>query len=107
KQHLFLGILVGVSIMATLTVATLAGSLIPIFMDKVNIDPAVASGPFITTINDIISVLIYFGMATAFMRFLIYFNKDHLENMLSGLYILGMIFFMIGVYFLLIIENTF
>ncbi|HLR79408.1 MAG TPA: magnesium transporter [Bacillota bacterium] len=71
KQHLFLGILVGVSIMATLTVATLAGSLIPIFMDKVNIDPAVASGPFITTINDIISVLIYFGMATAFMRFLI------------------------------------
>ena len=36
-----------------------------------NIDPAVASGPFITTINDIISMLIYFGLATAFMSYLI------------------------------------
>lgn len=71
KGQLFLGILVGISILVTLIVATLSGSLIPIFMDKMNIDPAVASGPFITTINDIISVLIYFGFATAFMNFLI------------------------------------
>src|SRR5690625_5403528 len=59
KGELFLGILVGISIMATLTVATLSGSVIPIFMDRLNIDPAVASGPFITTLNDIISILIY------------------------------------------------
>ncbi len=71
KGEIFLGILVGLSIMATLIVATLAGSLVPIVMDKFHIDPAVASGPFITTINDIISILIYFGMATAFMSFLI------------------------------------
>ncbi|WP_343751250.1 magnesium transporter [Lentibacillus halophilus] len=67
----FLGLLVGVSIMATLIVATLSGALVPIFMDKLQIDPAVASGPFITTINDIISILIYFGLATAFMQLLI------------------------------------
>ncbi|WP_077325151.1 magnesium transporter [Virgibacillus siamensis] len=71
KGEFFLGVLVGLSIMATLIVATLAGSLVPIVMDKFHIDPAVASGPFITTINDIISILIYFGMATAFMSFLI------------------------------------
>ncbi len=71
KGQLFLGILVGISIMATLVVATLSGSVIPIFMEKMKIDPAVASGPFITTINDIISILIYFGIATTFMRFLI------------------------------------
>ncbi|PAV29175.1 magnesium transporter [Virgibacillus profundi] len=71
KGDIFLGLLVGISIMATLIVATLAGSLIPIIMDRFKIDPAVASGPFITTINDIISILIYFGMATAFMNFLI------------------------------------
>ncbi|GAA0593344.1 magnesium transporter [Virgibacillus siamensis] len=71
KGEIFLGILVGLSIMATLIVATLAGSLVPLVMDKFHIDPAVASGPFITTINDIISILIYFGMATAFMSFLI------------------------------------
>lgn len=71
QGQFFLGLLVGISIMATLIVATLAGSLVPILMDKLNIDPAVASGPFITTINDIISILIYFGMATAFMSFLV------------------------------------
>ncbi|ASN06504.1 magnesium transporter [Virgibacillus necropolis] len=71
QGDIFLGLLVGISIMATLVVATLAGSLVPLIMDRFNIDPAVASGPFITTINDIISILIYFGMATAFMGFLI------------------------------------
>jgi magnesium transporter len=66
----FLGLLVGISIFSTLIVATLAGSFIPILMHKFNIDPAVASGPFITTINDIISILIYFGMASFFMSYL-------------------------------------
>lgn len=71
KGELFLGFLVGISIMATLTIATLSGSVIPIVMDRLKIDPAVASGPFITTINDIISILIYFGIATAFMDYLV------------------------------------
>ncbi|WP_102028064.1 magnesium transporter [Salirhabdus sp. Marseille-P4669] len=71
KGSIYLGILVGISIMLTLIVATLAGAFIPLLMHKMKIDPAVASGPFITTINDIISILIYFGMATTFMDFLI------------------------------------
>ncbi|RDW15975.1 magnesium transporter [Oceanobacillus chungangensis] len=70
KGDIYLGLLVGVSIMASLVVATLAGSLVPIIMDRLKIDPAVASGPFITTINDIISILIYFGLATTFMAYL-------------------------------------
>ncbi|MCP3031964.1 magnesium transporter [Halobacillus sp. A1] len=71
QGNIYLGLLVGLSIMAALVVATLAGSLVPLVMHRFNIDPAVASGPFITTINDIISILIYFGMATAFMGLLI------------------------------------
>ncbi|MCP8615600.1 magnesium transporter [Salirhabdus salicampi] len=71
QGQLYLGILVGISIMITLVIATLAGSFIPLLMHRLNIDPAVASGPFITTINDIISILIYFGMATLFMNMLI------------------------------------
>lgn len=67
QGNLFLGLLVGVSIMASLIVATITGSLIPLIMHRLKIDPAVASGPFITTINDILSILIYFGMATTFM----------------------------------------
>src|SRR5699024_12339056 len=70
KGELFLGFLVGISIVATLTIATLSGSVIPIIMDRLKIDPAVVSDPFITTINDIISILIYFGIATVFLDFL-------------------------------------
>ncbi|MGG4267299.1 magnesium transporter [Peribacillus simplex] len=71
QDDLMLGLLVGISIFITLIVATLAGSLVPLLMHKMKIDPAVASGPFITTINDIISVLIYFGLATLFMGYLL------------------------------------
>ncbi|WP_407936281.1 magnesium transporter [Litchfieldia alkalitelluris] len=71
KGDFFLGILVGISILITLIVATLAGAIVPLLMHKLNIDPAVASGPFITTINDLISILIYFGLATAFMSYLV------------------------------------
>ncbi|WP_409253451.1 magnesium transporter [Bacillus sp. SCS-153A] len=71
KGQLFLGFLVGISILVSLIVATLAGSLVPLLMHKLKVDPAVASGPFITTINDIISIMIYFGMATLFMNYLV------------------------------------
>ncbi len=71
-QHsLTLGLLVGISLFLTLIVATLAGSMVPLLMHKMKIDPAVASGPFISTINDLISVFIYFGLATTFMRYLL------------------------------------
>jgi magnesium transporter len=69
KQDLILGLLVGVSILITLIVATLAGAFVPLLMHRLNIDPAVASGPFITTINDLISIFIYFGLATLFMNY--------------------------------------
>jgi magnesium transporter len=71
KGDIFLGMLVGISIFLTLIVATLAGALVPLLMHRLKVDPAVASGPFITTVNDIISLLIYLGMATLFMGYLI------------------------------------
>jgi len=71
KGNFYLGALVGVAIFFTLIVATLSGALIPLLMERFNIDPAVASGPFITTLNDITSVLIYFGLATTFMSLLL------------------------------------
>ncbi|SUM32347.1 divalent cation transport protein [Staphylococcus gallinarum] len=65
-----LAIIVGSSLTIAMTVGTLVGSMIPLVMNKLKIDPAVASGPFITTINDIVSMLIYFGLATSFMSYL-------------------------------------
>ena len=62
-----LGIVVGSSLLITLIIGTLAGTVIPLILYKFNVDPAIASGPLITTINDILSLLIYFGIATAFI----------------------------------------
>ena len=67
KHELVLGMLVGAAICGSILVATLAGSFIPLLMHRLKIDPAVASGPFITTLNDITSILIYLGLATAFL----------------------------------------
>ncbi|HSP21314.1 MAG TPA: magnesium transporter [Planococcus sp. (in: firmicutes)] len=68
KGELLIGLLVGIAVMSSIFVATLAGSFIPLLIHRLKIDPAVASGPFITTLNDIISILIYLGLATTFLN---------------------------------------
>ncbi|MCZ0717738.1 magnesium transporter [Aerococcus kribbianus] len=70
RQNIALGLVIGIAMLAAITVANLAGSLIPILMDKLGFDPAVASGPFITTLSDLTSVLIYFSIASYFMPYL-------------------------------------
>ncbi|MHC0038087.1 magnesium transporter [Pseudoneobacillus sp. C159] len=65
-----LGLVVGSSLILTLIIGTLAGTVIPLILYRFKIDPAVASGPLITTLNDILSLLIYFGMATLFISYL-------------------------------------
>jgi len=62
-----IALVVAASLLVALTVATLSGALIPILMNAINIDPAVAAGPFITTINDIIAVTVYLLLATRFI----------------------------------------
>ena len=55
--------IVGFALLVAMTVSSLVGSIIPIIFYKLRIDPAVASGPFITTINDVTALLIYYGLA--------------------------------------------
>ncbi|EHB68214.1 magnesium transporter [Paenibacillus lactis] len=70
QGNLYLGLVVGSSLIATLIVGTMAGTVIPLILFKLRVDPAVASGPLITTINDILSLIIYFGIATLFLSYL-------------------------------------
>lgn len=58
---------VGLGVLASMTMAALAGSLVPMTLAKINIDPAIASGPFVTTAIDIISVSFYFIIATTLL----------------------------------------
>ncbi len=67
KHNFIVALLVGAAIMVSIFVATISGAFIPLLMHRLKIDPAVASGPFITTLNDVISIIIYFGLATMFL----------------------------------------
>ncbi|MFP3361164.1 magnesium transporter, partial [Planococcus sp. SIMBA_143] len=67
-QELWLAFIVGISLLLTLSVATVIGTIMPIIISKLKIDPAVASGPFITTLNDIIGLFIYFSIATSLLQ---------------------------------------
>lgn len=69
-QDFVLGFVVGVSIFFSIIVSAVVGTLVPSLIRKLNFDPAVASGPFITTINDMTGLVIYLGVATLLLDFL-------------------------------------
>ena len=62
-----LAISVALAILSSMSIAALVGSLVPMSFAKINIDPAVATGPFVTTAIDIISVFFYFVIATTLL----------------------------------------
>ena len=49
--------------MFAMVISSLVGTLIPMFFHKIKVDPAVASGPLITTVNDLVAVVTYYGLA--------------------------------------------
>lgn len=58
---------VGASLIVAMLISSMVGTLIPMFFHKIKIDPAVASGPLITTINDLVAVVTYYGLALIFL----------------------------------------
>jgi len=58
---------VGVALVVAMLLASITGTVIPIFFKKINIDPAVASGPLITTFNDLVAVITYYSLAWLFL----------------------------------------
>ncbi|MFH0811584.1 MAG: magnesium transporter [Pseudomonadota bacterium] len=65
-----LGVVVGIAMFFAMTVAAITGAFVPLVLKKIKIDPAIASGPFVTTANDITGILIYMMTATALLKFL-------------------------------------
>lgn len=53
----------GIAMLLAMVVSSLSGTLIPLFFKRIGVDPAVASGPLITTINDLVAVITYYGLA--------------------------------------------
>ena len=63
------GLTVGISLISVIIIASLIGTFVPIMLDRIGIDPAMATGPFITTSNDICGILIYFTIAQLILGF--------------------------------------
>ena len=58
---------IGLSLLVAMLVSSAVGTCIPLFFKKVGVDPAVASGPLITTVNDLVAVITYYGMSWIFL----------------------------------------
>ena len=53
----------GAALLIAMTISSIVGTSVPMFFKKIHVDPAVASGPLITTVNDLIGVVTYYGVA--------------------------------------------
>ncbi len=71
QQQAVFGLVLFVSMSMAIIVAAAIGAIIPLVFNKFNIDPAIATGPFVTTANDITGMLIYFGLAFGLIKYLV------------------------------------
>lgn len=65
---------IGVSLMLAMLISSMTGTLIPLFFKKIKVDPAVASGPLITTVNDLVAVVTYYGMSWLLLLNILHFG---------------------------------
>lgn len=68
KFNFYLGIVVFLAMVAGMMTATVLGVVAPSLLKRLNFDPAIASGPFVTSLNDIAGIVIYMTIATAFIK---------------------------------------
>lgn len=65
----YIGLIVGLAMVVNISLSAMMGILAPAFFRRLKIDPAIASGPLVTTTNDIIGILVYLGIATFFLSY--------------------------------------
>ena len=70
KQDVMLGLVIGLSLMSVVIMAAMVGSAVPLLCSKLDIDPTLATGPFITTTNDILGLLAYLAIAHVLLNVL-------------------------------------
>ena len=67
KDNIGLGCVISISLMIIILISGFIGAAVPLALKRMNIDPALATGPFVTTSNDILSLLIYLTLVTTFL----------------------------------------
>jgi magnesium transporter len=71
QKNPFFAVVVGISLCLAILTASMIGAFIPLFFERLGIDPAVASGPLVTTSSDVLGILIYFGMVAGAIRWIL------------------------------------
>ena len=66
---------IGFSLLLAMVISSAVGTLIPLFFKKIKVDPAVASGPLITTVNDLVAVVTYYGMSWILLINVLHFGN--------------------------------
>ena len=61
------GLTVGVTVLGALILSAVIGALIPLVLDRLGIDPALATGPFVTITIDLVAIVVYLSIATALL----------------------------------------
>ena len=67
SEPFMLSLTVAISILAAMVIAAVVGGAVPLIFERLNIDPAIAAGPFVTTAVDVLGILTYFSIATALL----------------------------------------
>jgi magnesium transporter len=67
--EIVIGVIVTIALVSVIIIASLIGTFVPLLLEKFGVDPALATGPFITTSNDICGILIYFSIAKLILGF--------------------------------------
>ncbi len=71
QQNPAYGLIVGLSLLSAVLIASLSGSSLPLLFERIGVDPAVAAGPIVTTTNDVTGILVFMGLSSAFIHFLL------------------------------------
>ena len=66
-QDFALGVVIGLAVVINLVVAAFAGAIIPVVLQRINVDPALAGGVVLTTVTDVVGFLAFLGLATVFL----------------------------------------
>lgn len=67
----YASLIIGGALFVAMTLSSLIGCVIPVFFHLIHVDPAVASGPLITTLNDLLAVTVYYGLSLVFLMQLV------------------------------------
>lgn len=68
QREMTFGIFAGLAMLFVIINAGVVGAVVPFILNRLKIDPAIATGPFITTANDVLGLLIYLGLATVYLN---------------------------------------